>query len=343
MITIGRENIENLITTIHAHMVSWTEKHRPTRLRDVSGNDQVIRALQSFTSMDATPNMILHGPPGSGKTSSIISMAKSFFGKTNISTMTLELNAGDSRSVGTMRDQIHFFTRCSSVTDRSTNALKLVILDEADALTSCAQRALRHLIETTSGRARFCLCCNYISRLSSGLRSRCTSFSFSGIGNVQLAHALREVARKERLEISQEGLNVVVKVCAGDARQGINLLQSLSLGDATTLAVRDDQAVYATCGLPSPSQTSEIFDVLLNQSFSVGYTTLTSFVDLCQFSLLQMIPPLVESIISCSDEMMSVDRVGKVLSTLADVERCLSNGGSEGVAMGAMVGAFHLQ
>ncbi|CAM9194605.1 unnamed protein product [Ectocarpus sp. 8 AP-2014] len=322
-------------------MVSWTEKHRPSRLQDVSGNDQVIRALQSFKSMEATPNMILHGPPGCGKTSSILSMAKSFFGGTNISTMILELNAGDSRSIGTIRDQIYFFTRCSSVTDRSPKALKLIILDEADGLTSCAQRALRHLMETTGGRARFCLCCNYISRLSSGLRSRCTSFSFSSIGKVQLVRTLQLVAQKEHLEISEDGLNAVANICMGDARQGINLLQSLSLGDATTIAARDDQAVYSTCGLPSPSQTSEIFDVLLNQSFSTGYTTLMFFVELHQFSLLQMIPPLVESIISCSGTEMGVDRVGEVLSTLADVEHCLSTGGSEGIAMGAMVGAFH--
>ncbi|CAN0346667.1 unnamed protein product [Ectocarpus sp. 6 AP-2014] len=251
-------------------MVSWTEKYRPSRLQDVRGNYHVIRALQSFKSMEATPNMILHGPPGSGKTSSILSLAKSFFGGTNTSTMILELNAGDSRSIETIRDQIYFFTRCSSVTDRSSKALKLIVLDEADGLTSCAQRALRHLIETTGGRARFCLCCNYISRLSSGLRSRCTSFCFSGIGTVQLLRTLREVAQKEHLEISEDGLGAVVHICTGDARQGINLLQSLSLGGATNLDERDDQAVYATCGLPSPSQTSEIFKVLLHQSFSTG-------------------------------------------------------------------------
>ncbi|CAB1115093.1 unnamed protein product [Ectocarpus sp. CCAP 1310/34] len=120
--------------------------------------------------------------------------------------------------------------------------------------------------------------------------------------------------------------------------RGINLLQSLSLGDATTLTVRDDQAVYTTCGLPSPAQTSAIFDVLLNQSFSVGYTTLMSLVDRYQFSLVQVIPPLVEGIISCGDEKMGVHRVGEVLSTLADVECCLSDGGSERITVGAMMG-----
>ncbi|CAN0147146.1 unnamed protein product [Ectocarpus sp. 12 AP-2014] len=323
-------------------MVSWTESHQPTRLGDVSGNDEVIRALQSYKTIEAIPNMILHGPPGSGKTSSVLAMAKSFFGGSSTSTMILELNAGDSRGIETMRDQINFFTKCPSVTERSTDALKLVILDEADGLTTCAQRALRHLIETSSSRARFCLCCNHINKLSSGLRSRCTSFSFSGVGKAQLARTLREVARKERLEISEGALNAVVNVCAGDARQGINLLQSLSLGDATTLTARDDQAVYQSCGLPSPTETSTIFNALVTQSFSAAFDTLASFVSRKQFSVLQVIPPLVESVISCKDRTtMIADREGEVLSALADVEHCLSDGGSEGIAIGATVGAFH--
>lgn len=285
--------------------------------------------------------MILHGPPGTGKTSSVLAMARSFFEGNNMSTMALELNAGDSRGIETMRDEIYLFTKCSSLTERSTNALKLIILDEADALTNCAQRALRHLIETSSGRARYCLCCNYISKLSSGLRSRCTSFSFSGVGKLQLAHTLQKVAHKERLEISEGGLDAVVNVCAGDARQGINLLQSLALGDATALVAHDDEAVYRSCGLPSPAQTSGILDVLLNRSFSSGFETLMSFVSAKQFSLAQIIPPLVEHIISDNDRDIGTNRVGEVLSMLADVERCLSEGGSEGIAIGALVGAFH--
>lgn len=325
---------------IGAHMVSWTERHRPTRLEDVRGNAEVVTALQSYKTMEDLPNMILHGPPGSGKTSCILAMAKSFFEGSNISTMALELNAGDARGMDTMRDQIHYFTKCSSDTERSNGGVKLIILDEADGLTCCAQRALRYLIETSGGRARFCLCCNYISKLSTGLRSRCTSFSFSGVGKVQLARTLQTVAHKEGLEISKDGLNAVIDVSSGDARQAINILQALRLGDTVKFTTRDDQAVYKSCGLPSPSEISAIFYGLLDQSFSVGYETLRSFVSQKQLSVVQIIPPLVERIISC-DRTMAACRLGGILSNLAEVERCLSEGGSEAIAIGATVGAFH--
>lgn len=324
-------------------MVSWTEKHRPTSLEDVRGNSDVVKALQSYKTMDTLPNMILHGPPGSGKTSCILAMARGFFEGSNISTMALELNAGDSRGMDTMRDRIHYFTRCSSVTIRSSNSVKLIILDEADSLTCSAQRALRHLIETSSSRARFCLCCNYVSKLSTGLRSRCTSFSFTGVGKVQLGCTLQNVAQKERLKISKRGLDAVIDVSSGDARQAINILESLSLGDAVSSTTsRDDQAVYKSCGLPSPSEICAIFGALLNQSFSTGYETLLCFVSQEQLSLVQIIPPLAQRIISCSESTsMSVCEMGGVLSTLADVERCLSEGGSEYLAVGATVAAFH--
>lgn len=325
-------------------MKSWTEKYRPTVLSDVRGNDEVINALKSFKTVHDLPNMILHGPPGSGKTSSILAMAKSFFDRNTMATMVLELNAGDARGIDTIRNEIHYFTQCSSVAEKATRAVKLIILDEADALTGCAQRALRHLLESSGHRARFCLCCNYITKLSSGLRSRCTSFSFSGVGKTQLARTLKTVARKERLDISVDGLNAVIDVCAGDARKAINLLQSFSLGHPTSPTVtRNEQAVYDSCGLPSPFEIGVLLEALLDQSLPHGYDTLHSFVSHKQLAVVQIISPLVEHMVANNSCVMTAERTGNVLLKLAGVERCLSEGGSECIAIGAVVGAFHIE
>lgn len=321
--------------------LSWTERHRPSRLVDVHGNEEIIKALQSYKSMSELPNTILHGPPGSGKTSSILAMAKGFFGESNMATRVLELNAGDVRGVQTIRHQILCFTRCSSVTERATNGIKLIILDEADGLTDRAQCALRHLIESSKG-ARFCLCCNYVSKLSIGLRSRCTQFRFSGVGKVHLGRTVQTVADKEGLKVSRDAISAVVDVCAGDARQAINLLQSLSLSDVNLQDTREHvHAVYISCGLPSPVEICAIFDALLTQSFSVGHDVLSCVTEK-QFSLVQILRPLVGKIISCAGELLESERVGGMLSVLADVERSLSEGGSEQLAVGATVSAFHL-
>lgn len=324
-------------------MLPWTELHRPTSLVDVCGNEDVIKALRSFKSVAAVPHLILHGPPGSGKTSSILAMAREFFGTNEMSSMVLELNAGDVRGVDTMRNQIQYFTNCSSVTESATATrvpiTKLVVLDEADSLTHHAQCALRHLLEQPGGRARYCLCCNYIDRLCSGIRSRCTSFRFSGVGKLQLGLTLRGIVEREGLEVSKQSLVDIVDICSGDARQAINLLQSLCLSGAASHV----QQVYQSCGLPSPSEISTIFDALLNQGFSAGHHSLSYFVTNRQLSVSQIIPPLVEKIVGCSEGTIGTEKMGQIITVLAEVERCLSEGGGESIALGAVVSAFHLQ
>lgn len=317
-------------------MLPWSERHRPATLLDVGGNDDVIRALRSFRTLADMPHLILHGPPGSGKTSSILAMGRFFFGEKNISTLILELNAGDVRGVETMRNQIQHFTRCSSVTEADSGAIKMVVLDEADSLTHHAQCALRHLIETSNASVRFCLCCNYVSKLSAGLRSRCTSFRFSGLGHAQLYRTVQAVASKEKLDVSEDALHAVVDVCSGDARQAINLLQSLSLSTGRI------ENVYESCGLPSPSQIDTILEALLNDRFSDAHESLSILVHEGQFSLAQILVPLVEKLVASNhNSAFFPARVGCVLSRLADAERCLLQGGSEAIAIGAVVGAFH--
>lgn len=168
-------------------------------------------------------------------------------------------------------------------------------------------------------------------------------FRFSGLSKVHLYRTIRSVARREGMEISTGGLDAVVDVCSGDARQAINLLQSLSLGghDHDETMIDHAQRVYHSCGLASPSEIDTIFDALLRERFSVAVESLTFFVYEKQFSLSQIIT-LVERVIECSDTSIGVDRVGGILKKLAGVERCLNRGGAEALAIGAVVGAFHL-
>lgn len=184
-----------MISHLSQNMVlPWVERYRPTTLVDVSGNEHVIGVLRSYSSIDHMPHLLFHGPPGSGKTSAILAIARQFYGGGVMSSMLLELNASDVRGVDTMRNQIQCCTKCSSVTD--STAIKLIVLDEADTLTHLSQCALGHLIERSTNRVRFCLCCNYISKLSAGIRSRCTSFRFSGIPEPNMRDTLQSVLKR---------------------------------------------------------------------------------------------------------------------------------------------------
>ena len=201
--------------------VPWVERYRPERLVDVNGNEDVIRALRSYSSIESMPHLLFHGPPGSGKTSSILAIAKQFYGAGVFSSMVLELNASDVRGVDTMRNDINNFINCRSITDAPGNGsnTKLVILDEADSLTHFSQCALRHIIERSTNRARFCLCCNYSTKLSPGIKSRCTTFKFSAISQLQLRDTLQNVLERENMKLSERNLDSVIDICRGDARR----------------------------------------------------------------------------------------------------------------------------
>lgn len=163
-------------------------------------------------------------------------------------------------------------------------------------------------------------------------------------GKAQLYRTVQAVAEKEEFQLPRHGLDAAVDVCSGDARQAINLLQSLSLGDAASAANSgDDSAVYESCGLPSPFEIGLVFDTLQNQRFSVAHEALSYFVRDKQFSLVQVLLPLVGNIIACNSSIIGAERVGGIQSVLADVERCLLQGGSESVAIGATVSVFHLR
>lgn len=325
-------------------MLPWSEKHRPERLVDIRGNEHVVRALSSFQTIGDVPHLILHGPPGSGKTSSILAMGRAFFGVDQLSSNVLELNSSDLRAADTMREQITYFIKCAPVrnADTKNGSIKLVILDEACSLTHQAQCALRHMLETSSKSARFCFCCNFLNKLTTGIRSRCLALRFSGIGRPELIRTVQTVADREGMQISSDGVGAVAEVCSGDARRALNLLQSLSLMSKTSSG-NWDQVVYDSCGVPSPSQLDSMFKSLLDNSFASAYETLRSCVAEKQFSLVEMLRPLVRRIVSGDLlELGGADRVGKVLSALADVETSLSDGGSQEIAMGAITGAFHV-
>merc|ERR1712096_489776 len=147
----------------------WVEKYRPSSLEEVVSQDNIVQTLERLVASEKLPHLLFYGPPGTGKTSTILAIAKKMYGQ-NLSQMVLQLNASDDRGIDVVRNQIKEFSSTRMV---FSSAHKLIILDEADAMTSDAQMALRRVIEKYTKNVRFCIICNYVSKIIPALQSRC--------------------------------------------------------------------------------------------------------------------------------------------------------------------------
>lgn len=180
--------------------------------------------------------MLFYGPPGTGKTSTILALAKSLFGPALYRTRILELNASDERGISIVREKIKDFarTQLSQATgiDASYHAkypcppFKIIILDEADSMTQDAQSALRRTMEQYSRITRFCLVCNYVTRIIEPLASRCSKFRFKALEGVAAGERLQEIATAENLRLEAGVIDTLIKCSEGDLRRAITYMQS---------------------------------------------------------------------------------------------------------------------
>lgn len=206
----------------------WIEKYRPTKINDIIEQDEVIRVLKNTIKKSKYcdfPNMIFYGPAGCGKTSTILSFVIELFGSI-VNERVIELNASDERGINVVRYKIQEFVKFTI--SEQLPQIKIVILDEADAMTSEAQSALRKIMEDNIKKTRFCFICNYINQIIDPISSRCMKFRFKPISDKSIINKLKCIIEKEGLDISDNIVNIIAKTSKGDARQAIMILQNIT-------------------------------------------------------------------------------------------------------------------
>ena len=203
----------------------WVEKYRPTNLKNVILSDMNKLIIQNIIEKDYFPNLLLYGPPGTGKTTTIINLLNTYQKKYNQQNkeLIIHLNASDDRGIDIIRNQIHQFIHSKNMFNKG---LKFVILDEADYMTKPAQQALRHLMQNYNTNVRFCLICNYISKIDENLQNEFLKLRVNELPKEEIINFLQNVIHEENITISDEKLRQIQKFYISDMRSMINFLQS---------------------------------------------------------------------------------------------------------------------
>lgn len=307
--------------------VPWVEKYRPRSITDVAYQDEVVSVLKKSLSGADLPNLLFYGPPGTGKTSTILAAARDLFGDIYRERI-LELNASDERGIQVVREKVKTFAQLTASGKRPDGVpcppYKIIILDEADSMTKDAQSALRRTMEKSGRSTKFCLICNYVSRIIEPITSRCAKFRFKPLAKEILMKRLDLICEQEKVKVSEDGMDAIVLTSEGDLRKAITSLQSCARLKGDVEIAKDD--VYEISGVIPEKYLEGLLEVCQLNS----YDRVQGFVDdmICEgFSGHQLINQLHDHVVSNS--CLTDSQKSAICEKLAVSEHCLLEGADE--------------
>jgi replication factor C subunit 3/5 len=223
--TVLNTGLNTVLNNEQERNIPWVEKYRPTNLNDIVLDKFNRTIIDNIIEKSYFPNILLYGPPGTGKTTTIINLVNKFQEKHNQKNkgLMIHLNASDERGIDIIRNQIHQFVNSNSLFH---NGIKIIILDEVDYMTKNAQQALKYLLQDFNNNVRFCLICNYISRIDESLQNEFMRIRFNQLPEKDIMQFLSLISVKEGLSISDEKIKYIQRLFKSDIRSMINYIQS---------------------------------------------------------------------------------------------------------------------
>ena len=204
--------------------IPWVEKYRPTKFDDIVLDETNRTIFNNILSSSYFPNLMFYGPPGTGKTTTIINLINEYNIKYNPNSKgsVIHLNASDERGIDIIRNQIYQFVKTNSF---FSNGIKFVILDEVDYMTKNAQHALKYLLQSSTYNVRYCLICNYISKVDESLKNEFICIRFNQLPTDSIHQFIQEIIKSEQLDITLETIEQIQKMHNSDIRSMINFIQ----------------------------------------------------------------------------------------------------------------------
>ncbi|RLG14598.1 MAG: replication factor C small subunit [Candidatus Nanohalarchaeota archaeon] len=303
----------------------WTEKYRPETLKDVIGQDKITNTLISFVKKKSLPHLMFSGPPGIGKTTSAMCIAKDLWGE-NWKSNFFETNASDERGINVIREKIKQNAKIKPL----ASEFKIIFLDECDALTKDAQQALRRVMEQYTSTTRFVLSCNYSSNIIPPIQSRCAVFRFKKIESKDIAKDIKNIAGEENLEIDDDAVEMITEISEGDIRNAINLLQCTAI-EGKKITKKTVSEISATL---MHSEVADIINHALNKDFLKSRKMLMGMMiekGISGFEIIRAINRHVWAL-DIEDELKV-----KIIKLLGEFEFRIASGGSEDIQIEAFL------
>ena len=324
----------------------FVEKYRPYSLEQIISQDDIIQTLKKFLDKNSLTHLIFYGTAGTWKTTCAKAIANFLYGDHKTGNI-LELNASDERGIDIVKEQIKSFCQTLNsfsnfnlrTNEKNSNFFKLVILDEADMMTTDAQSALRRIMEKYTNNVRFILICNQIHKIHPAVQSRCMRFRFRPIQNDKCLNRLIEICKEEKIKYDKENtLKTVIQLGNRDMRKMLNLLEAtlMSSQKDNYITIND---VYTTAGLPSLEEFKKLLNFINKKNESLGniYNKVNQERLTKGYSIQDLINMLHDKIRNYNYKSLNDEQMRNCFIKLADMDYILRKGGDEEVVLQSFI------